>query len=312
MHVGNVCDACEERGAVGPQRQRCDFAAPVPSVFHGVPGVARRDVDVRGNAVSRCRVSRRVQRLAACASRVMMTSRDGSQREGPDDSAHESSPREGPDDGAREGSQREGPDDDASPWSEAFKQQFSDELLQRLEIFTARRLAGIGKRVTQGHEQQAREIVASVIFQTTRGLVRWHPDRQGLESHFKAAIKRQTSLDWKRSKRIREESLDATDADGYSAVREEVESLLQERFPDPASTQRAARAVEEIERIAAADPDFAAFFDARADGLRARAVMRRTGLSPARYRRCRRLLAGALDRVSFDVRPWRRKRESQS
>jgi hypothetical protein len=242
----------------------------------------------------------------------MMTSRDGSQREGPDDGAHESSPREGQDDGAREASPREGQDDDASPWSEAFKQQFSDELLQRLEIFTARRLAGIGKRVTEGHEQQAREIVASVIFQTTRGLVRWHPDRQGLESHFKAAIKRQTSLDWKRSKRIREESLDATDADGYSAVREEVESMLQERFPDPASTQRAARAVEEIERIAAADPDFAVFFDARADGLRASAVMRRTGLSPARYRRCRRLLAGALDRVSFDVRPWRRKRESQS
>ena len=299
MHVGNVCDASAERSAVGPRRPRCDFAAPVPSVFHGVPGVAWHDVAVRGNAVSRCRVSRHVQRLAPYASRVMMTSRDGSQREGPDDGAHESSPREGP-------------DDDASPWSEAFKQQFSDELLQRLEIFTARRLAGIGKRVTQGHEQQAREIVASVIFQTTRGLVRWHPDRQGLESHFKAAIKRQTSLDWKRSKSIREESLDATDADGYSTVREEVESLLQERIPDPASTQRAARAVEEIQRIAAADPDFAAFFDARADGLRARAVMRRTGLSPARYRRCRRLLAGALDRVSFDVRPWRRKRESQS
>jgi hypothetical protein len=230
---------------------------------------------------------------------VMMSSRDGSQREGPDDGARESSPRQGP-------------DDDASPWSEAFKQQFSDELLQRLEIFAARRLAGIGRRVTQGHEQQAREIVASVIFQTTRGLVRWHPDRQGLESHFKAAIKRQTSLDWKRSKSICEESLDATDADGYSAVREEVESMLQQRIPDPASTQRAARAVEEIERIAASDPDFAAFFDARADGLRASAVMRRTGLSPAHYRRCRRLLAGALDRVSFDVRPWRRKRESQS
>jgi hypothetical protein len=242
----------------------------------------------------------------------MMSSRDGSHGDGPEDGAHEASPREGPADDAREASPRERSEDDVSPWSEAFKQQFSDELLQRLEIFTARRLAGIGKRVTQGHEQQAREVVASVVFTTTRGLVRWHPDRQGLESHFKAAIKRQTSLDWKRSKSIREESLDATDADGYSAVREEVESMLQERLPDPVSTQRAARAVEEIERLAAADRDFAAFFDARADGLRARAVMRRTGLSPAGYRRCRRLLAGALDRVSFDVRPWRRKREGQS
>jgi hypothetical protein len=241
-----------------------------------------------------------------------MRLRDGSQGDGPEDGTHEGSPRDGPQDGGHEGSPREAPEDGASPWCGTFKQQFSDELMQRLEIFTARRLAGIGKRVTQGHEQQAREIVASVIFQTTRGLVRWHPDRQSLESHFKAAIKRQTSLDWKRSKSIREESLDAADADGYSAVREEVESMLQQQLPDPVSTQRAARAVEEIERIAAADPDFAAFFDARADGLRARAVMRRTGLSSARYRRCRRLLTDALQRVSFNVGPWRRKGERQS
>ena len=244
-----------------------------------------------------------------------MSSRDGSHGDGPDDpddGADERPAREGPADGARDSTPRDGPQDGASPWCAAFTQQYSDELAQKLEIFTARRLAGIGRRVTQGHEQQAREIVASVIFQTTRGLVHWRPDRQSLESHFKGAIKRQTSLDWKRSKKIREVSLDATDADGYSAVREEVESLLQERIPDAESTQRAALVVEEIQRIAAADPDFAAFLDARADGLRARAVMRRTGLSPARYRRCRRLLSAALDRVSFDVRPWRRKREHQS
>jgi hypothetical protein len=241
----------------------------------------------------------------------MMSSRDGSQREGPNDGEHEGPAREGPADGAREGVQREGPADAAPPWWDAFKQQFSDELVQRLEIFTARRLAGMGRRVTPGQEQQAREIVASVIFQTTRGVVLWRPERQTLESHLKGAIKRQTSLDWKRSKHIREVSLDATDAEGYS-VREEVESLLQERFPDPVSTRRAACAVQEIERIAAADPEFAAFFDARADGLRAKAVMRRTGLSAASYRRCRRLLAAALDRVSFEVRPWRRKREQQS
>lgn len=242
----------------------------------------------------------------------MMRSRDGSQREGPDDGELQGQAREGPADGARESAVLDAPENGASPWCEAFKQQFSDELVQRLEIFTGRRLAGLGRRVTQGHEQQAREIVASVIFQTTRGLVHWRPDRQSLESHLKGAIKRQTSLDWKRSKHIREVSLDTTDADGYSAVREEVESLLQERLPDPRSTQRAALAVEEVERIAAKDPDFAAFFDARADGLRARAVMRRTGLSPERYRRCRRLLAAALARVSYDVRPWRRKREHQS
>ena len=304
MHVRNAARSGRDAsGATSlPRYRRC---STVFRVSHGAMSLCAATLFLVAASRGTCNVWRHT-RVG-----VMMSSRDGSQREGPDDEARESSPREGPDD-AHESSHRQGPDDGASPWSEAFKQQFSDELLQRLEIFTARRLAGIGKRVTQGHEQQAREIVASVIFQTTRGLVRWHPDRQGLESHFKAAIKRQTSLDWKRSKSIREESLDARDADGYSAVREEVESLLQERIPDPMSTERAARAVEEIERIAAADPDFAAFFDARADGLRASAVMRRTGLSPARYRRCRRLLADALDRVSFDVRPWRRKREGQS
>lgn len=210
---------------------------------------------------------------------------------------------------SREGPQREGPEDYAPPWCEAFKQQYSDEMMQRLEIFTAHRLAGIGRRVTQGHEQQARDIVASVAFDSLHGLVRWQPDRKDLESHLKTVIKRRTSLDWKRAKSAREESLDATDADGHSTIREEVEYMLQAQMPDPVSTQKAARTLAEIERIADADPDFAAFLDARADGLRASAVMRRTGLSRERYRRCRRLLADAADQVSFHVRPWRRKRE---
>jgi hypothetical protein len=36
--------------------------------------------------------------------------------------------------------------------------------------------------------------------------------------------------------------------------------------------------------------------------------MRETGLSPERYRRCRRKLARVFDGLSIQVRPWRRKR----
>lgn len=213
-----------------------------------------------------------------------------------------------------EGPQGEGAEGFApSPaWREAFEQQYSDELVQRLEIFAAQRLAGIGNRARRGNEQQAREIVASAVFDTLRGLVRWHPERKDLELHFKDVIKRRTSLDWTRAKNVREESIDTTNADGRSPVLEEVESVLLERFPDPVATEKAARALAEIAQIAEADADFAAFIEARADGLRARAVMRATGLSPERYRRCRRQLGHILDRLSIHVRPWRRKRGHHS
>src|SRR5678815_3341177 len=142
MHVRNVARSGRDAsGATSlPRYRRC---STVFRVSHDAMSLCAATLFLVAASRGTCNVWRHT-RVG-----VMMSSRDGSQREGPDDDARESSPREGPDD-AHESSQRQGPDDDASPWSEAFKQQFSDELLQRLEIFTSHRLAGIGKRVTQG------------------------------------------------------------------------------------------------------------------------------------------------------------------
>jgi len=193
-------------------------------------------------------------------------------------------------------------------WRAAFKAQFSDEMVQRLQIFAAQRLAGIGTRDPQRYEQQAQEIVAAAIFDTLRGEVRWYPERKDLEPYFQDVIKRRTSMDWKRAKRLREVSMDATSANGRSPVLEEVERALLERFPDPVATANAARVLAEVARIADADPDFAAFIDARADSLRASDLRRATGLSIGQYRRCRRILAQLLDRLPVEVRAWPKKR----
>jgi hypothetical protein len=196
----------------------------------------------------------------------------------------------------------------SAEWRAAFKAQYSDEMAQRLHVFAADRLAGIGNRDPRRYEQQAREVVQGAIFDTLHGTVRWYPERKDLEWYFQDVIKRRTSMDWTRTTRIREVSLDATTADGRSPILEEVERVLLERFPDPVGTANAARALAEIEEIAQADPDFAAFIEARSDNLRASAVREMAGLSIGQYRRCRRLLAQVLDRLSIRVRAGRKKR----
>lgn len=197
-------------------------------------------------------------------------------------------------------------------WLAEFRRQYSDAMVVRLQVFATQRLGGTGGGTRDGIHPQARDLVAIAVGDTLEGVVRWYPERKELEPHLQDVIRRRTSLDWKRAKKFRHESIDATTPDGRSPILEELENTLVERLPDPRATENAQEAVDEVARLVEADPDVAAYVEARADHLKGRELMRVTGLTLQRYRRCRYQLDPVLKKLSIQARPRRRKRGLQS
>jgi hypothetical protein len=197
-------------------------------------------------------------------------------------------------------------------WLAEFRRQYSDEMVIRLQVFASHRMGGTGGGASSGTHPQARELVTTAIGDTLDGVVRWNPERKDLEPHLQDVITRRSSLDWKRAKRFPHESIDTTTGDGYSPTLAELENTLVERLPDPRAAEHAQAAVDEVARLVAAEPDVAAYVEARLDNYRGQALMRVAGLTRQQYRRCRRLLAPVLQRLSVHTRPRRRNRGPQS
>jgi hypothetical protein len=192
-------------------------------------------------------------------------------------------------------------------WRAEFDRQLSEELLNRLKGFAARRLAGYGgaRKVDM---DRAEELAVSSASDTACGRVAWNPERRSLEQHLQNVIGRRLWLDWKHAQKFRPESIEASADDDRSTTLDDMEHALAERFPDAESTAKAAEALDELERRARADPELAAYIDARTEGLTGADLQQATGLSPEGIRRVRRRLDEIAKQLSYQVRPGRGKR----
>jgi len=192
----------------------------------------------------------------------------------------------------------------SAEWRAELERELTPELLVQLKRFAAGRLAGFGDGGKVDMDR-AEELAMSSASDTVRGHVTWNPQRKTLKKHIEDVIDRRLWLDWKRASKFRHESIHASADDENSTTLDELEHALAERYPDAESTAKAADALDELEQRARADPELAAYIDARADELTGADLQQATGLSPECIRRVRRRLDEIRKQLSYQVRPQR-------
>jgi hypothetical protein len=158
-------------------------------------------------------------------------------------------------------------------------------------------------RIRPGDIARADELAVSSASDTWNGHATWNPERK-LERHLQNVIVRRLWLDWRTARRHRDESIDADAHDERSTVRDEMERAMADYFPDPESAAKAAESWAELEQCATADPELAVYIDARAEGAD---LEIETGLSTEAIRRVKRRLDKIGQKLSYQVRPPRRK-----
>jgi hypothetical protein len=182
-------------------------------------------------------------------------------------------------------------------------------MLDRLKVYALKKLGGFGGgKPRPGDFARAEELAVSAASDTWNGRVTWNPERRKLEPHLQNVICRRLWLEWRTARRHRDESIDADAHDERSTVHDEMERAMADHFPDAESAAKAAESWAELEQCATADPELAAYIDARAEDLAGADLETATGLSPETIRRVRRRLDKIGQQLSYQVRPPRRKR----
>jgi hypothetical protein len=193
-------------------------------------------------------------------------------------------------------------------WRARLRRELTEEMLDRLRVFARYLLRGFGGgKLRPGDIARADELAVSSASDTWNGHATWNPERRELEPHLRNVIVRRLWLDWRTARRHREESIDTPAHDEHSTVRDEMERAIEDQFPDPESTAKAAESCAELERCATADPELAVYIDARAEDLAGANLETATGLSTETIRRVRRRLDKIGQQLSYQVRPPRRK-----
>ena len=194
-------------------------------------------------------------------------------------------------------------------WKAKLKEQATGDMMKRLKAFTISYLAGYGRGAPVDIDY-AEDLAAAAAHDTACGRITWNPDTRGLEEHLRIVIVRRVKLDYKRAKKFRHESLDASTEDGAgSTTLDDMERALAERYPDLESTANAAEAFHELQERARSDPELAAYIDVREEAdLTGRELEAATGLSPEAIRRVRRRLDAIRPQLSYQIRPTRGKR----
>jgi hypothetical protein len=189
-----------------------------------------------------------------------------------------------------------------------FKEQATGDMMKRLKAFTISYLAGFGRGAPVDIDY-AEDLAAAAAHDTACGRITWNLDTP-LEKHLRIVIVRRVKLDYKRAKKFRHESLDASmEDDASSTTLNDMERVLAERYPDPEATANAAEAFQELQERARSDPELAAYIELREDAdLTGHALEAATGLSPEAIRRVRRRLDAIRPQLSYQIRPTRRKR----
>ncbi|TMQ04775.1 MAG: hypothetical protein E6J90_46320 [Deltaproteobacteria bacterium] len=194
-------------------------------------------------------------------------------------------------------------------WRAMLRRDLTAEMLDRLKVYALKKLGGFGGgKPRPGDLARAEELAVSAASDTWNGRVTWNPERRKLEPHLQNVICRRLWLEWRTARRHRDESIDADAHDERSTVRDEMERAMADHFPDAESAAKAAESWAELEQCATADPELAAYIDARAEDLAGADLETATGLSPETIRRVRRRLDKIGQQLSYQVRPPRRKR----
>lgn len=192
-------------------------------------------------------------------------------------------------------------------WRVMLRRELTAEMLDRLKVYALKKLGGFGRgKLRPGDLARAEELAVSAASDTWNSRVTWNPQRRKLEPHLQNVICRRLWLDWRTATRHRDESIDADAHDERSTVRDEMERAMADHFPDAESTAKAAESWAELEQCATADPELAAYIEARADDLAGVDLEIATGLSTETIRRVRRRLDKIGQQLSYQVRPRRK------
>jgi len=114
-------------------------------------------------------------------------------------------------------------------------------------------------------------------------------------------------MDWKRAqkrpeRRFRHLRIDERTTRGRSYAQEEIDRLAFERLTD---REKAREGLAELRARAAADPELAAYIEARCYEHSRTEVLRDLQLSPERYRQLARRLGQLIKQLSIEARPQR-------
>lgn len=201
------------------------------------------------------------------------------------------------------------PRDDFHPsieWLAAFRSQFNSALVALSVEYASALDAGIGSDQRKSKRYPG-AVVLRALTDTHVGVLRWDHTTP-LKDYIAQAIRTRFPMDWKRAqkrpeRRFRHLSIDERTSSGRSHAQDELDRLAFERLTE---REKAHEALDELrERAAAADPELAAYIDARRYESSRAEVLRDLQLSPERYRQIARRLGQLIKQLSIEARPQR-------
>jgi hypothetical protein len=209
---------------------------------------------------------------------------------------------------AVEAMEAEAPRPDFHPsaeWLAAFRSQFNETLVALSVEYASELDAGIGSD-KQKSKRYPRAVVLRALADTHVGVLRWD-HTTSLKKFIAQAIQTRLPMDWKRAqkrpeRRFRHLRIDERTASGRSYAQEEIDRLAFERLSD---REKAREALAELRERAAADPELAAYIDARCHEQSRAEVLRDLQFSPERYRQLARRLGQLIKQLSIEARPQR-------
>jgi hypothetical protein len=186
-------------------------------------------------------------------------------------------------------------DPDREAWLEAYEDQFTPEVVDRVRRYAAKRAKLVGDAGGIVGELYERELVQNALADTYTGALKWDPAAESLESHLMDAVQWRARDDWRSATSFLHVSLDAA---ASPAERERLLAPLEEAKADgehPLYEERwAKRAAREVRRLARTDPMVRTILRAFAKGATKRADMLvMTKMSADEYHLARRRMARA-------------------
>lgn len=190
-------------------------------------------------------------------------------------------------------------------WLAAFRNQFNDTLVALSVEYATELDAGIGSD-KRNSKRYPRAVVLRALTDTHVGVLRWD-HTTSLKEYIEQAIRTRLAMDWKRAQKRPERRflhlrIDEQTASGRSYAQEEIDRLAFERRNE---REKAREALAELRERAAADPELAAYIDARCYEHSRAEVLRDLQLSPERYRQIARRLGQLIKQLSIEARPQR-------
>lgn len=180
-------------------------------------------------------------------------------------------------------------------WREAFEEQATKKMLEKLHRAARTRLRTFAGRTGHVNKDDVEDAVMSVLKDTLRGVLPWDPAKKTLEHHALDAIRFRVRDRWEKEQRRKHDLLDEDEHDRSVAERAAAGAVVPS---SPVASDRERRIQEVHDEVIAwlrphclGKPEVLVLLESYLQGITDRdEVLRETGMSEATYHNARRRL----------------------